>query len=262
MTTLTKVGKVVDFLKILECQNFENAPVFRGQANAEWKLKPSIQRMADDCEYLQFEKYNWQTVQRGLMEKFKRYSVPYLDRVPANELEWLVEAQHHGLPTSLLDLTTNPLIALFFAVEASVNDDKDGAVFLADTRFTVSNDLLKMDENDSSISAFRCFHPSHTNTRIVAQSACFYSYYLTDDNEPLEDLENLEWAYECLVMRILFKVIIPFGCKQTIRRELEGLGITARTVYPGLDGISKSITQRLKDGSKLYPDEFSNQDGV
>jgi hypothetical protein len=51
------------------------------------------------------------------------------------------------------------------------------------------------------------------------------------------------------------KVIIPKECKAHIRRELERLGITTRTIYPGLDGITKSIRQKLTDGS-IYSSKF------
>ena len=85
---------------------------FRGQANCEWKLVPSV-FVNKDNEY-------------ELLHDAYRHAWKYLQDYPT-DLEKMVVLQHYGLHTRLLDLTSNPLIALYFA--CSGYDDMDGKVF-------------------------------------------------------------------------------------------------------------------------------------
>lgn len=67
------------------------------------------------------------------MAEFKRVAIHKLDRppvagAPSEELEWTQIAQHHGLPTRLLDWTESATTALYFACEKNLQ--KDGIVFL------------------------------------------------------------------------------------------------------------------------------------
>jgi type I restriction enzyme M protein len=50
-----------------------------------------------------------------MLEKFKREAIPYLTIKPNDDWDWLALAQHHGLPTRLLDWTQNPLVAVGIA---------------------------------------------------------------------------------------------------------------------------------------------------
>lgn len=57
-------------------------------------------------------------------------------------LDRLVRMQHYSLPTRLLDITSNPLIALYFACKSAL--DEDGEVIL----FSMSRSEIKYFDSD------------------------------------------------------------------------------------------------------------------
>ena len=107
-----KIKSVIEFMQVIEKQSPDS--IYRGHLKEDWVLLPSIVRY-----YEQTDKRldPIATIEGDLVRAFVRYSIPFKDYRQLSCLERLVEAQHYGLPTRLLDWTTNPLKGLFFAVE-------------------------------------------------------------------------------------------------------------------------------------------------
>lgn len=91
--------------------------VYRGHTDASWPVIPSLFRQRPDISEFESEMI------RELVSLFPNEFIN-----DQSMFDRLVRMQHYGLPTRLLDVSTNPLVALFFAVEGSENIAKDGSV--------------------------------------------------------------------------------------------------------------------------------------
>jgi len=212
--------------------------MYRGQGDAAWNLLPSIGRMfrhLKDCD-------GWDILEEDLIERFKMYSLPYLESKPENRFEWLIMAQQYGLPTRLLDWTTNPLKALFFAVE-NPSRRIDGAVWALEPSGWY-NDLTKIDKiKGGRLDFLAAYFPAHLNIRVIAQESCFTFFPFPDSKSRIPPLEHVDY-YKKDVLNLI-KFLIPKDAKKACRGELQKLGITHRSLFPDLDGLAKSIRREF-----------------
>ena len=228
---------VVSLLQLLEKLKLSGVEVvFRGQTR-DWPLIPELGRSPF---LLQGKAYDrWIDFEDDLLEKFIKYSVPFLTFRPTSEWDWLYIARHHRLPTRLLDWSSNPLKGLFFAVQDFRHDNTDSVLWVLEASGwmeTLDND------NRRSLKDMLLVYPSHINERIIAQESCFTAFPL-----PRKHGEFLPAEKTRLVHRAI-KIVIPARARQILRSELSVLGIVHRTMFPSLEGVAASIRAEYGEG--------------
>lgn len=115
-----KVGAISTFIQHLEKISGKRDGIvfFRGHSKSSYQLEPSIYR--ND---------GW-IANEGTMLKELMLRCPNDFSDGLSTFQSLVKMQHYSLPTRLLDITSNPLVALYFA--CNTNDHEDGEVIVLD----------------------------------------------------------------------------------------------------------------------------------
>ena len=207
--------------------------IFRGHASIHWTLVPKAGRIRwlsgrplADLEYF---------------AAWKTRAIEYITARPESDWDWLAIAQHHGLATRLLDWTSHPLSAAFFALEPDVNED--AALFAYHPEFRVDTDTSGL----ADIPGVLGLKPKGVAQRITRQAAVF-----TVHSPPTAELSV---ATEGSRLR---RFVIARTARKQLLRELDFYGVNRSTLFPDLDGLAAYMNWYAENGYDVSSPSASN----
>ena len=237
---------------------FRSKYAFRGMQNAAARLGTTLSRLGG----------NFERQEGHLLRNFRKYA--HRDSVPGDSIwNWLSLAQHHGLPTRLLDWTFSPYVALHFATNDFERYDTDGVVwsvdyarahqllphklrkvlrdeqadvFIPEMLERAATTLPQLDRLAGKGKPFVLFlEPPSLDDRIVNQFALFSLM-----SSPRAAMD--EWLIDH--SGLAHKIVIPAALKWEVRDKLDQANITERVLFPGLDGLSRWLKRYYSPRSK------------
>lgn len=236
---LMEIAKLSDYMAYVE-QLPSEFSLSRGQSR-DYPLLPSALRNDSKGN----RKYSNKTI-RNFLEEFKINSCQYIDAPWAinNHYEWMLYAQHYGIPTQLLDFTTSHLTSLLFAVEKAFQaDQEDDAVVYFLNPLELNSLHIKQRQliniskssNDDIRDHDRPFaiHGRKINSRINAQRGLFVFFQNTA--APLETVVDES---------VLKKVTIIGSETRQILSTLYSMGVSFTHLYPELPSVVKDIVMQ------------------
>jgi hypothetical protein len=231
-----------------DLQRFRSPYAFRGLTCGTHTLATSLGRLAG-------QQVEAALLEQSLLRNFRKYAHASASNGVDSIWHWLALAQHHGLPTRLIDWTYSPFVALHFATENPATYAHDGIVWCVN--FVRAHELLpkplrtllEREHSDAltveMLSGFESLHaydslssepfvafvePPSLDDRIRNQFALFSMV-----SDPALGLDDWLQHHGDLVRR----VVIPAELKWELRDKLDQANINERTLFPGLDGLSR-----------------------
>lgn len=225
--------------------------VYRGQTD-DWSLIPGIYRG------------DYENNEQEILDEIQRlYPLEFADCQTLFDI--LIKAQHYGIPTRILDVTFNPLVALYFAIQNNPNSRKgdtpvvhiidipnEYVIGFNDPRLQPQRTNGKPLTNDYNRSSggenpfivngkptqFICVKPQMNNTRIVHQQAAALLF------------NSMEAGNKSRAIRQKTTIYIHKPALERIREELRKIGISKEFLFPELSTYAEVLKERANTDNK------------
>lgn len=244
--TIRTIDELLEFITELKNEHGQRL-WFRGVADESWDLVPSIQRTPGRIK-----------AERYITNDFYIKAKQVMEHAPEkkNYSAWMSIMQHFGLPTRLLDWSSSPLVATFFAVEQfSKHPNADACVWilapgLLNEQEGFGNCIYPVDADtvqNMLLPAFKerghakelenkiiACHSTENNLRMYSQQS---NFTIHNSQKKLQDICGAN---------MLYKIIIPSEERIRLLHNLEIFGITKSFIYPDLDHISEDIKRQYR----------------
>lgn len=250
---------------------------YRGQANVTWPVLPGALR-EDIIQSIYFQlpvffRGNEHTpkqvyYERMLLSNFIREGGSLIDERLSDE-DWYIKAQHHGLPTRLLDWTTSPQIALWMALDNATQSEEDGVIIAIVPKVKKEKKEIVEKWNQDRLSRlFQClsqqpeattieeeyqdlfdneailpFSPNYFSPRQINQQSMFTLHTPPSLESKTVSHVGINDFYECK------EFVVEAGLKEFYKTYLYVNGMRRWNVYPDLDNLAKGI----RDAQVLIP---------
>ena len=223
------------FVKALESGRY----VFRGQENKKWRLRTSYHRRGR----ANLERFLGQDV-TALAKSLSAMTKHVFDLSnPLQHGAFVSLAQHHGYPTPLLDWSHSPYVSAFFAFRSAPKDiarrsQKRVRIFVFDLRkWNELKQYPKLAQTRPHFSVLDAL--AIENQRMIPQQAISTMTNVDDIETYIQSVEKLT------KVEYLQVIDLPVGQRAEVMRELRQMGITAASMFPGLDGACEELRERM-----------------
>ncbi len=257
-------------------QSFFNEPytlIYRGQADSTWPLIPSLLRenelnpllkfmgkrcksdelifieirllelFAEHCDYIGIRipndsmKFRSEVLSSQVQDKY--FIRPELWPNP-ELIELMALAQHHGVPTRLLDWTRQPYVAVYFAVSTALKDYKN---WKPDSKLAIwifNTELINLYKNVNLAKV-----PGSTSNHLSAQSGLFTVHPHSGLRSSDFEIKGLENEFSSLPKTPLLKLTLPVSEAKDLYLLCSNAGVNGATIYPSADGAGKAVQDTI-----------------
>lgn len=209
-----------DYMEVLSREG-RKGMMYRGQPDVSFALIPSIYRV--EAKGIK---------SREQLQAWKRQASRFASPLPQDDVEWLVLAQHYGIATNLLDWSTSPLVALYFACEShQAHPAADGAVWAVhESAFAFADYTILIDPFADKRDKPYLIHAVGRNARSTAQDSLLTMHTAED--------------YPVRGGQIIFTV--AHDAKTATLKQLEKLGLTGERLKMDITELVTKFKDNLE----------------